>query len=191
MDHSAVGKSGLDDLLLPSQLTVLPFWGSKVPSAVGIPQRWGNKHNTALPCVHSDPPALTRGTEQKESVSPCSCLPPPPAIFSLSSCQAEVMTFPSHSSCPTCLSSRPSPPPCWHTVGWWKARSGNAGSHGSKLEINGNKWKQASASDSTGPRAQGPTSHPQRFFLLLTMCYDWVAESPTANDSNSAQSWQK
>lgn len=52
----------------------------------------------------------------------------------------------------------------------------------------GNKWKQASASDSTGPRAQGPTSHPQWFFLLLTMCYDWVAESPTANDSNSAQS---
>lgn len=69
-------------------------------------------------------------------------LPPPPTIFSLSSCQP-IMTFLFHSSCSACLSSHPSAPSPLTHWGKLKARSGNARSHVSKLEINENKQAAA------------------------------------------------
>lgn len=130
--------------------------------------------------------SLMSGTELEELLSHCAFLPPRPNMFSLSSCQP-IMTFlPIPPVLPAFLPPLLTP----HTSTRVQVKSQVWQCWKSYIKV-GNKWKHASSSNMTGPCAQGLTSLPHQFFLLLTMCYDCIAESPTPNDSNSAQSWQK
>lgn len=127
---------------------------------------------------------LTVGTQLEAFQSHRTFLPPPSILFSLCSCQP-IMTLLSCSSCSACLPSLSHSPNTQVEIKsqvWqcWK----------SYIEAR-NKLKWASCSNRTGPCAQGLTSHPHQFCLLPTMCYDCIAESPSPNDSNSAQSCQK
>lgn len=126
------------------------------------------------------------GTEWEELVSHFSFLPPLPTIFSLCFCQPR-LTLLSHSSCSACLSSCPSPRMPNAQV---EIKSQIWQCYKSYIEV-GNKWKQVKLEHHDRALCPRPASHPHQFFLLLTMSYDCIAESPTSNDSNSAQSWQK
>lgn len=128
--------------------------------------------------------ALTIGTEL-EDLSHCSFLPLPQSKFSVCACQPIMTLLCIPLFLPAFSLSLPHTP---NTQVEIKTRFANAGSRILKLKIN---WKWASWSNIRGPCAQGLISHPHQFFLLLTMCYDCIDESPIPNDSNSAQSCKK